>query len=969
MKTKTNKSNKKVLALIDGNALVHRAYHALPPLTTKDGKPSGAVYGFALTLFGMMDQVKPDYIIASFDVKGPTFRHKEFKEYKANRKKAPDDLYEQIPMCQDLLKAYGVPVYIKKGFEADDILGTISKDKTIEKELNTLIVTGDMDLAQLVDEDTSIFTLRRGVKDTVIYDEKGVLEKYKIRPDQIVDYKALRGDPSDNIPGVKGVGDKTAVDLLQKFEHLDNIYKNIDKIEKPAVKKKLEDNKKEAFLSYSLATIATDVDVEVDLGEARVDKFSKDGLGKYLQKMGFQTLYKRLIGRGAGAREAGLIKRSGSGALSPASNERTNKQFTFIEIKTKKETTALISKIKKQKQFSYILDIDGDKFYNAQIKGVGIHLGGERGKSEQSRAFKEERSGAKGQAFSERITESQNKVYYISSGFFPDFQELFSSQKIRKNGYDIKLDLELLMTRQGLVINGNDFFDTKLAGYLLGQGKKSDLEKDIFTEFGESFQYDEKQGNQASLLSGLDENKKKLLAEKAGWVTRLTELYEDKFISKEKGLGKVFSELEMPLIAVLAKMEMNGVKVDQKVLNDLSNFLGKKLAVLEKEIYKLTGEEFNINSPGQLSEVLFEKMKLPTKGIKKGKTNYSTDAEQLEKLREEHPVIKFIEEYRTFAKLKNTYADPLPELIQKDKRIHTSFNQMGAITGRLSSLEPNLQNIPKYGEVSKLIRQSFIADQGKVLVSADYSQIDLRVAAHLSEDPKMMQIFNDGKDIHKSTAAWVNGIELDEVTKEQRSEAKSLNFGVLYGMGTYGFMRDSGVNQERAEFFIAQYMKTFSKLKEFIEKTKEDARKNGFVETEFGRRRYLPNINASNYMVRGGAERAAINFPIQGLAADIMKLAMLDVDTLIESEQSLAYKAKRSEALSQAFSERITENKNKQQTNPKLELQIHDELIIEVDKDKAEAFSKELKKVMENVYKLKVPLTVETSTGNNWGEL
>ncbi len=985
-KTKLTNQTKKTLALIDGNALVHRAYHALPPLTTKDGKPSGAVYGFALTLFGMIDQVNPDYIIAAFDVKGPTFRHKEFKEYKANRKKAPDDLYEQIPMCQDLLKAYGVPVYTKKGFEADDILGTISKMPEIEKKLDTLIVTGDMDLAQLVDKDTSIFTLRRGVKDTVIYDEKGVLEKYKIRPDQIVDYKALRGDPSDNIPGVKGVGDKTAVDLLQKFEHLENIYKNLNKIEKPAVKKRLEDNEKEAFLSYSLATIATDVDVEIDLGEARVDKFSKNGLAKYLQEMGFQTLHKRLIGRemsnGQGAGEVvprGGANSDGRGGTSRSTHIKTNK-FTFTEPKTKKDINSLISKIKKKKQFSYILDVNGIKFYNTKISGAGINLG-------------------------------ENEIYYITEDFLPEFNELFSSPKIRKNGYDIKLDLELLTSRQDLYVDDN-FFDAKLAGYLLGQGKKSDLEKDIFTEFGESFQYDEKQGNQASLLSGLDENKKKLLAEKASWITRLSNFYEDKLNKEEKesmgkvvprgeansdgrsetfksafqkaNLKKIFFDLEMPLIAVLARMEINGVKVDQKVLTDLSDFLGKKLTNLEKKIYKLTGEEFNINSPGQLSEVLFEKMKLSTKGIKRGKTNYSTDAEQLEKLRKIDPVIKFIEEYRTYAKLKNTYADPLPELVQKDDRIHTSFNQTGAITGRLSSSEPNLQNIPKYGEVSKLIRQSFIADKDKLLVSADYSQIDLRVAAHLSQDPKMMKIFQEGKDIHKSTAAWVNGIGLDKVTKEQRSEAKSLNFGVLYGMGTYGFMRDSGVSQERAEFFIAQYMKTFSKLKEFIEKTKEDARQNGFVETEFGRRRYLPNINASNYMVRGGAERAAINFPIQGLAADIMKLAMLKVDKMIsqnennegQSEQSLAFRAERSVAKGQAFSERTTNDKQtiknrtaNKQTQPKLELQIHDELIVEVDKDKAEDFAKKIKETMENTYKLKVPLTVETSIGKNWGEL
>jgi DNA polymerase-1 len=910
-KSKSKRPKKKVLALIDGNALVHRAYHALPPLTTKDGKPSGAVYGFALTLFGMMEKVKPDYIIASFDIKGPTFRHKEFKEYKANRKKAPDDLYEQIPMCQELLKSYGVPIYIKKGYEADDILGTISKDPEIEKKLDTLIVTGDMDLAQLVDEDTSIFTLRRGVKDTVIYDEKGVLEKYKIRPDQIVDYKALRGDPSDNIPGVKGVGEKTAVNLLQQFNHLENIYNNLDEIEKPAVKKKLDDNKKEAFLSYKLATIATDVDIEVDLGVARVDKFSKNGLSQYLQKMGFHSLHKRLI-------ENGNLQGENKGI----SSKRAKEELKFKELVTKEDIKKVVNKIKKVKNYSYFLDKKGEKFYSAKIFGLGIHIQG-------------------------------TEVYYISDKLLAEFKSVFTDKNIKKNSYDIKLDLELLTSRQDLYVDDN-FFDVKLAGYLLGQGKRSDLEKDIFTEFGEGFQNDGRQGNQPSLLSGLDENRKKLIAEKSYWITRLSEVYKDKFSSKEKGLSKVFYELEMPLTSVLAQMEINGIKVDRKVLDKLSEFLGKKLTGLEKEIYKLTGEKFNINSPSQLAEVLFEKMKLSTKNIKRGKTGLSTDAEQLEKLRDLHPVIKFIEEYRTYAKLKNTYADPLPELIREDGRIHTSFNQTGAITGRLSSSDPNLQNIPKYGKVSELIRQSFVADKSKVLVSADYSQIDLRVAAHLSGDPKMMQIFQEGKDIHKSTAAWVNDIELDKVTKEQRSEAKSLNFGVLYGMGTYGFMRDSGVSQERAEFFIAQYMKTFSKLKEFIEKTKKDARQNGFVETEFGRRRYLPNINASNYMVRSGAERAAINFPIQGLAADIMKLAMLKVDDLVKSRKFTP-----SNDLGPKIKGQI----------PKLELQIHDELIVEINRDKVEDFAKDLKKVMESVYKLKVPLVVDVSIGKNWGEL
>ncbi len=947
LKKPSNKSNtkpnhkRKILALIDGNALVHRAYHALPPLTTKEGKPSGAVYGFALTLFGMMDKVKPDYIIASFDVKGPTFRHKEFKEYKANRKKAPDDLYEQIPMCQELLKSYGIPIYIKEGYEADDVLGTISKMKLTEKPpkvsrnletltpftqgVDTLIVTGDMDLAQLVDKDTSIFTLRRGVKDTVIYDEGGVMEKYKIRPDQIVDYKALRGDPSDNIPGVKGVGEKTALDLLHQFGHLKDIYNNLDKIEKPAVRKKLEDNKKEAFLSYRLATIATNIPLQVDLASARVDNFNKEGLAEFLKKMGFQSLYKRLVGgvsagRGLALRRSETKSSDGKGRTSRSAGDKDySGEFKFIKPKTKKDIEKLIGNIKKQKQFSYFLDFEGSKFYNAKVNGMGV-------------------------------SPDNQKTYYVEIDFLKEFKKLFTDRKIRKNGYGVKFDFELLgkifkkenVSATDLEMFEDNFFDVKLAGYLLGQTGRNDLEKEIFNEFGETFQNDDKKGEQASLLTNLDENRQRLTAEKAGWIGRLAEIYENKFTNKEKGLAKVFNKLEMPLEVVLAKMELNGIKVDRKILDNLSEFLKKKLAGLEKKIYDLTGEKFNINSPSQLAEVLFQKLKLPTTDIKKGKTGYSTDAEQLEKLRSTHPAIKLIEEYRIYAKLKNTYADPLPELIQPDGRIHTTFNQTGAITGRLSSSDPNLQNIPKYGEVSTLIRQSFVADKKKILVSADYSQIDLRVAAHLSQDPKMMEIFKEGKDIHRSTAAWVNNLPLDKVTDEQRSEAKSLNFGILYGMGIYGFMRDSGVSQERAEFFIQQYMKTFSKLKEFLEKTKEQARKNGFVETEFGRRRYLPNIKSANYQVRSGAERAAVNFPIQGLAADIMKLAMLKID------EKLLRKKYRS---------------------AKMELQIHDEVIVEIDENQAEEFGKDLKEVMENVYKLRVPLVVEVSTGKNWGEL
>ncbi len=904
MIVKTMNKKKKVLALIDGNALVHRAYHALPFLTTKDGRPSGAVYGFALTLFSMMEKVKPDYIIASFDVKGPTFRHKEFKEYKANRKKAPDDLYEQIPLAQKMLRAYGIPIYTKKGYEADDVLGTISKNPEIEKKLDTLIVTGDMDLAQLVDKDTSIFTLRRGVKDTAIYDEKAVEEKFHLKPEQIVDYKALRGDPSDNIPGVKGIGEKTAVALLQKFGSLKNIYKNLDKIDKPAVKKKLLEHKKEAFLSYSLAKIKTDVPIDdLDLGKAKVENLNKNGLGKFFQEMGFESLYKRLF-----SDKNGYLNSSLTGAM-----KKMKKKFEFQEISSEMEWQKLLAKIKRKKEFSYFLATDTEKFYSARPLGLGMFAGGQ-------------------------------KTYFLKSDLIKQGKDLFQSGGIKKYVFDGKLFLELVDYQFGFDLQktARKQFDIFLVSFLLGKISKVKLEKLIFLEFGATFQNDLPAKRQSDLWGELSLEEKKLVAEKAGWVGRLASLYRKRLQAKEyKKIAKLFSKIEQPLTKVLAKMELNGIKVDKGVLDKLSVFLDKKLSVLEKKIYQLAGEEFNINSPAQLAKVLFEKLKLPTTDIKRTKEGYSTDAEQLARLRGKHKIIKYIERFREYAKLKNTYADPLPRLVQKDGRIHTTFNQMGTATGRLSSTNPNLQNIPKYGRVAHLIRKAFVAEEGKVLLSADYSQFDLRVAAHLSGDQRMIKVFRENGDIHRSTAAWVNKVKPEEVTEEQRREAKSLNFGMLYGMGVYGFMRDSGVSKERAEFFMEEYKKNFPKLVNFLERIKEEVKKKGYAETELGRRRYFPNINSDNGRLRAAEERAAINFPMQGLTADIMKMAMVKIGKELLPKFPTA----------------------------KLELQIHDELIVEVAETEAEKFGQKIKRLMEGVYKLKVPLVVDVSQGKNWSEL
>lgn len=905
---------KKTIVLIDSNALIHRAFHALPPLTKKDGTPSGAVYGYALTLLSVLDQLKPDYIAATFDLKGPTFRHEKYDQYKATRKKAPDELYAQIPIVKEMLRSFGIEIFEKAGFEADDVIGTLAKKGNlgIKEGLHKVIVTGDMDALQLVEENVEVFTLRKGIKDTVIYDTEGVKERYNLTPTQIIDYKSLCGDASDNIPGVKGIGAIGATKLLVEYGTLEGVYENIDKITAKAMKKKLEEGREDAFLSYDLATIRTDVKFDFDLAKCSTESLDKNGLANFFKEMEFFTLFKRMGG-------VGDLDENGTKEDKPLNKEELEVKVDVIE--NKEDLEKIIETIKKDKLVSISSLASEGRFHESSCQGLGLCVNGKKG-------------------------------YFVKTGLIDELKEVFLDESIKKIGYDFKKDIQILEKELEIELRG-DFFDTQIAAYLLDASTKIELEKLVFKEFGVELENKVTKKGQASLLDDTEELKQKEAAEKAIWQMRLKGRQEEELEKVSKGqvlkegasLMKVFTELEAPVIRVISEMENAGIKVKKQTLEDLSEFTQNELDRLEGQIYSYVKTEFNINSPSQLAVVLYDELEIPTKDIKKGKTGFSTAADQLAKIKELHPIVAFIEEYRELFKVKTTYADALPKLVEEDGRIHARFNQAVTATGRLSSSNPNLQNIPKHGKLANLIRSAFICEEGKVLISADYSQIDLRVAAHLSGDPKMIEIFQSGKDIHSSTAAWVNDIPQDEVTDKQRSEAKSLNFGILYGMGLYGFMRDSGVSRQRAKFFMDEYMKAFSKLKDFIEGVKELARSNGFVETELGRRRYIPAINSQNAMMRNAAERVTVNLPIQGLAADIMKLAMI------------------------ATWEDVMKKYNKQKQKVRMVLQIHDELVFEVDEDITDEFEKDLKKSMESVYKLKVPLIVDVSRGKNWSEL
>ncbi|MDD3487324.1 MAG: DNA polymerase I [Candidatus Moranbacteria bacterium] len=884
----------KKLVLIDSNAIIHRAYHALPPLATKKGELVNAVYGYASVLLNVLNRFKPDYIVATFDLKEPTFRHKEYKDYKATRVKAPDDLYEQIPRVKELVAAFNIPIAEKAGYEADDLIATFArKTEKLHPDVETIVVTGDLDTLQLVNDQIKVFALRRGMGDSVLYGEKEIFERYGLKPDQMVDYKGLRGDPSDNLPGVKGVGEKTAAELLKKYGTLENVYKNLDEI-KDGLRKKLEKDRVQAYFSKRLAKLIDNVPVDFNLEKARAEDFSRVKVINLFREFEFFSLLRRLPGY-----ENHLAEMEEEKTRQPESKKLSWKKVGSGGAVPVKDTLSLAT----------------DAGEGKNIHGIGLSI-------EPLSAF--------------YIPKIDSRT-----------REILADKKIKKTGYNLKREWKILSENKTHLENLD--FDVQLAAYLLNSGESLGREDLVFRELGVMVPKDEKKAGQGSLVFGEDGSQMEKICQKAALNWPLKEKLEEKMekisreqiaSGKEKTIKELFEKIEMPLVPVLARMESAGVRINQNILKGISEKLDGRVKKLEKEIQKMAGAEFNVNSSVQLREILYEKLKIPTRNIKSGKTGFSTASPELQKIKNEHPIIEKIEEYRELFKLKTTYLDPLPLLADKDSRLHTTFNQAVTATGRLSSSEPNLQNIPIRTELGQLIRTAFEAREGCKMVSADYSQIELRIAAHLSGDVRMITTFLNGEDIHTATAARVNKIDLEKVTKKMRSAAKALNFGIIYGMSTFGFAQSAGVDQEEAREFIRKYFANYPQVAQFLEEVKISTREKGYVETELGRRRYIPEINSKNIQLRNQAERMAVNMPIQGLAADIIKLAMLAVDKLIAKKYPKA----------------------------KMVLQIHDELLFEVPEQEAEKFAADVRAEMESVYNLAVPLTVDVKIGDNWGE-
>ncbi|MCK4553718.1 DNA polymerase I [Candidatus Parcubacteria bacterium] len=928
----------KKLIIIDGNALIHRSFHALPPtLTTKKGELVNAVYGFTTVLLKAIREFKPDYVALTLDKAAPTFRHIEYKEYKATRKKAPQSLYDQFDRIRQIAQAFNIPIYEKDGFEADDLIGTIAVkvDNNVEK----IIVTGDLDTLQLVNDHVKVYTMKRGLTDSMIYDKKAVKQRYGLTPEQMIDYKALRGDPSDNIPGVRGIGEKTAVELLQNFKTLENVYKNIDsKKIKDRIRGLLKEYKKDALMSKRLATIKCDVKIKFDLENSRFAGFNQEKIVKLFSELEFKSLLPRI--KQLDSKATRQLEKM------PDKFERNIKMFKYHLINDNKKFAKFLIKLKQQKEFAFDTETADTNSISAELLGVSFCW--RTGEAYYLR-FKIEDLRLKNNNLFNYKYEIQSPKFKAQNNWLEKLKPILEDEKIKKFGHNIKYDIKVLAC-YGIKVQGATI-DTMIASYLLNPGtRQHNLDALTFTEFGhQKIAKEDIIGKGRNKIEFRDVPTEKLYnysCEDADFTYRLAKKLMPEL--KKQKLDKLFKTIEMPLVAVLVEMETNGIMINSNFLAKLSQKVNKKIKQLEAKIHKQAGEKFNINSTQQLREILFEKLTIPTNDIAKTKTGLSTAANELAKLKDQHPIIKLIQEYRELNKLANTYIDALPKLINsKTGRLHTSFNQTVTATGRLSSSDPNLQNIPIRTKLGREIRKAFIADKGRKLLSLDYSQIELRLAAHMSGDKKMIKAFCNGADIHQMTAAEINQVAPKAVTREMRRQAKAINFGIIYGQGPHGLSQGADIPYWRAKEFIEQYFIVYKDVKKFIDKTIEQTRKKGHIETLFGRRRYLPEINSSVMQVRKAAERMAVNTPLQGTAADMIKIAMIEVNSLISREF----------------------NANHREYDVKMLLQVHDELLFEVKKEMVEKVAEKIKEIMENVIKIKVPVVVDVKAGKNWGEM
>ena len=861
----------KKLLILDSNSILNRAFYGVRYLSAKDGTPTNAIYGFLNILLKLIKEQEPDYICAAFDVKAPTFRHKQYEGYKAQRKPMPEGLAAQMPLAKDVLRAMGVTILEKEGYEADDIIGTVAR-LCEESEISCFIATGDKDDLQLASDKTKVIltVTKSGYNETIIYDDKAVKEKYHVTSTEFIDVKALMGDPSDNIPGVKGVGEKTAMSLIEKHHSIEYIYENIDDIGlKGTMLQKMKDGREMAFMSKELATINRNTPIEFNAEKCVFDGFENNGeLYEILKRLELNSIIKKL---------------DLSGVDNVKENEDIFKDFSY-QVGDKN----MISGDK----VTVVLDFDGDNISSAAV-GAG------------------------------------NNAVVLNEQ--DDIKELLEDDSIAKVMFDVKEAIVKLNCRIDIK---NIADDTAIAAYLVDPAKNEyTIEKLASEYFGTVIEKPEVK--QLSLLDDVETDRSEYLAKCAVALGVLNERIGDKI--KENGQEKLYQEVELPLVTVLAHLEINGFLVDDHQLKEFADKLGEKIDALTNEIYMLAGEEFNINSPKQLGVILFEKLEL--KPVKKTKTGYATNADVLEKLRDKHPIVNFIMEYRQLAKLKSTYCDGLRAVVNPNThRIHSVFTQTVTVTGRLSSTEPNLQNIPTRTELGREIRKMFVAKEGYVLVDADYSQIELRVLAHIANDETMINAFRNNEDIHAVTASQVLGIPLEDVTKEQRSSAKAVNFGIVYGIGEFSLAQDLHISVKEAKAYIESYLEKYHGVRNYMESIKEQAKKDGYVKTMLNRIRYIPELKSPNYNIRQFGERVALNTPIQGTAADIIKLAMVRVDNRLINEG----------------------------LKSKLILQVHDELIVEAHKDEVDKVKQILSEEMQSAMELNVPLKVDMSTGHSW---
>lgn len=904
------------LVVVDGNSIMNRAFYGImgsKMLMTEDGTYTNAVYGFLAILFKIIEDLNPEYLAVSFDLKAPTARHKMYEGYKANRHGMPDELAVQMPIIKDILRDMNITIIEKEGYEADDVLGTLSK--RAEKEgINVTILSGDRDTFQLTSDNICVRIPRTKMGKTEVedFDRNKIKEVYGLEPIQLIEVKGLQGDASDNIPGVPGIGEKTALSLIQTYGTIENIYEELENGKAETIKgktrEKMIENKDLAFLSKTLGTINLQVPIEEKIEDLKVKEWNNEKVYEDFKSLRFNRYIERFN-----------LKENGAKSNTTESKEE---KIEVAELETNsKECRELLDNIKQNKILIYYFDKNEDKtsknIIKKSVNGISILY--------------------------------NEKVYYITINNKEELEkikEIFEDENIQKIGY--KLGEDYVLLRENNITMKNIFFDIEIAAYLLSPTTNKYelnnlinqyLELDV-EEYLQKNGIDTNSNKQMNLFetNTLKDEQKPIVQTNVFYTYNIGKLQEilTKELEKHNEIN-LFKNIEMPLVEVLAKMQYNGMYLDKEELISFGNEIKQQLEKLTKEIYELAGEEFNINSTIQLGNILFEKLKLTSS--KKTKKGYSTDVDALEKIKDEHPIVNKILEYRGLTKLNSTYVEGmLPYINEKTKRIHSFFHQTVTATGRISSTEPNLQNIPTRIELGKRLRKVFKPREGYVFIDADYSQIELRVLAHISQDEHMLQAFKDGEDIHKQAASKVLNIPIEQVTKEQRSSAKAVNFGIVYGISDFGLAQQLGISRKKAKEYIEQYLEKYNGINKFMEEVVEEAKEKGYVETLFNRRRYIPELKSNNYMVREFGKRAAMNTPIQGTAADIMKIAMVNLNKKLEEAN----------------------------IDTNIILQVHDELILEAKIEYKEKAKEILKECMENAAKLSVPLVVEVSEATNW---